>query len=91
MQQETGKESGLPHPQMWPLKDAVEASHHVLIRFQSKGMYLERLDYQLSIDLGLVQANLTYMHAKLGTSYHWLPELYRCLKLPVVECIVEGL
>ena len=31
------------------------------------------------------------MHAKLGASYHWLPELYRRMKLPVIEGIVEAL
>ena len=31
------------------------------------------------------------MDAKLGTSYHWLPELYRRMKLPVFEGIVEAL
>ena len=71
--------------------NAVEASHNVLIRFRSKDIYLERLHYQLSTNLGLLQANLTYMHSMLGTSYHWLPELYRRMKLPVFEGIVEAL
>ena len=71
--------------------NAVEASHNVLIRFRSKDIYLERLHYQLSTNLGLLQANLTYMHAKLGTSYHWLPELYKRMKLPVFEGMVEAL
>ena len=31
------------------------------------------------------------MHAKLGTKYHWIPELYRRMKLPVFEGIVEAL
>ena len=71
--------------------NAVEASHNVLIRFRSKDIYLERLHYQLFTNLGLLQANLTYMHAKLGASYHWLPELYRRMKLSVFEGIVEAL
>ena len=71
--------------------NAVEASHNVFIRFRSKDIYLERLHYQLSTNLGLLQANLTYMHAKLGTSYHWLPELYRRMNLPVFEGMVEAL
>ena len=57
----------------------------------SKDIYLERLHYQVSTNLGLLQANLTYMHAKLGTSYHWLPELYRHMKLSVFEGMVEAL
>ena len=71
--------------------NAVEASHNVLIRFRSKDISLERLHYHLSTNLGLLQANLTYMHAKHGTSYHWIPELYRRMKLPVFEGIVEAL
>lgn len=71
--------------------NALEASHNVLIRFRSKDLYLERLHYELSTNLGLLQANLSYMHARLGTSYHWLPDLYRRLKLPVFEGIVEAL
>ena len=71
--------------------NAVEASHNVLIRFRSKDISLERLHYQVSTNLGLLQANLTYMQAKLGTSYHWIPELYRCMELPVFEGVVEAL
>ena len=62
--------------------NAVEASHNVLFRLRSKDIFLERLHYHLSTNLGLLQANLTYMHAKFGTSYQWIPELYRRLKLP---------
>ena len=69
----------------------VEASHNVLIRFRSKDISLERLHYHLSTNLGLLQANLSYMHAKRGTSYHWIPELYRRMKLPVFHGIVEAL
>ena len=70
--------------------NAVEASHNVLIRFRSKDTFLERLHYQLSTNLGLLQANMTYMRAKLGTSYQWIPELYRRMKLPVFEGVVEA-
>ena len=71
--------------------NAVEASHNVLIRFRSKDISLERLHYHVSTNLGLLQANLTYMHAKIGTSYHWVPELYRRMHLPVFEGVVEAL
>ena len=69
----------------------VEASHNVFIRFRSKDISLERLHYHLSTNLGLLQANLTYMHAKHGSSYHWIPELCRRMKLPVFHSIVEAL
>ena len=32
-----------------------------------------------------------YMHKKLGTHYHWIPELYRRMKLPVFDGIKEAL
>ena len=31
------------------------------------------------------------MHAKFGTNYHWIPELYRRLKLPVFDGVQEAL
>ena len=71
--------------------NAVETSHSVLIRFRSKDISLERLHYHVSTNLGLLQANLTYMNAKRGTSYHWIPELYRRMHLPVFEGVVEAL
>ena len=52
---------------------------------------MERLHYHVSTNLGLLQANLTYMRAKLGTSYHWIPELYRRMQLPVFKGVVEAL
>ena len=71
--------------------NAVEASHNVLMRFRSKAIAIERLHYNLSTTLGLLQANLMYMHAKLGTSSHWIPELYQCMQLPVFDSVVDGL
>ena len=32
-----------------------------------------------------------YMHAKFGSTYHWIPELYRCMHLPVFDGVVEAL
>ena len=69
----------------------LEASHNVLIRFRSKNSSLERLHYQLSTNLGLLQANLTYMHNKHGTDYHWIPMLYQRMNLPVFDGIQEAL
>ena len=37
----------------------LEASHNVLIRYRLKHLYLERLHYHVSINLGLLQANMT--------------------------------
>ena len=71
--------------------NSVEASHNVLLRFRSKDIYLERLHYELSTNLGLLQANMTYMHATFDSSYHWIPELYQRMKLPVFEGVQEAL
>ena len=71
--------------------NAMEASHNVFIRFRSKDISLQRLHYHVSTNLGLLQANLTYMHAKFGTKYHWIPEVYRRMGLPVFEGVQEAL
>ena len=71
--------------------NAVEASHNVFIRFRSKDISLERLHYHVSTNLALLQANLTYMHVKFGISYHWIPDLYRRMKLPVFDRVQEAL
>ena len=63
--------------------NALEASHNVFIRFRSKDVFLQRLHYHLSTNLALLQANLTYMHAKFGTKYHWIPEVYRRMGLAI--------
>ena len=69
----------------------LEASHNVLIRFRPKHINLERLHYELSTDLGLLQSNMTYMYEKHGPQYHWIPELYRRLRLPVYDGIQQAL
>ena len=68
--------------------NAVEASHNVLIRFRSKDIFIERLHYHVSTNLGLLQ---TYMHKIHGTSYHWIPVLYRHMSLPVFDGVVGAL
>ena len=68
-----------------------EASHNVLIRFRSKSIFLERLHYQLSTDLGLLQANMTYDRKIKGSEYHWIPDLYKRLALPVYDGVQVAL
>ena len=58
---------------------------------RSKDISLGRLHYHVSTNLALLQANLTYMHAKFGISYHWIPDLYRRMKLPVFDGVQEAL
>ena len=69
----------------------LEASHSVLIRFRPEHISLERLHYEVSTNLGLLQSNMTYMYEKWGPTYHWVPELYRQLKLPLYDGLQEHL
>ncbi len=71
--------------------NALEASHNVFIRFRSKDVFLQNTHYELSTNLALLQSNLTYMHAKFGTRYHWIPEVYRRMGLPVFDGVQEAL
>ena len=68
----------------------LEASHNVFIRFRSKDISLERLHYEVSTNLALLQSNMTYMYEKRGPKYHWIPDLYKRLNLPVYEGIQEA-
>ena len=68
----------------------LEASHNVFIRFRSKDISLERLHYEVSTNLGLLQSNMTYMYKKRGPNYHWIPDLYKRLNLPLYEGIQEA-
>ena len=63
-------------------------SNAVEARFRSKDIYLRRLHYHVSTNLA---SNLTYMHAKFGISYHWIPDLYCRMKLPVFDGVQEAL
>ncbi len=82
----------LVHPELkrghsnWP-----EASHNVLIRFRSKDIFLERLHYHLSTDLGLLQANMSNAWSKKGHDYHWKKDLFQRLGLPVYHGVEEAL
>ena len=69
----------------------LEASHNVLIRFRPKHIFLERLHYEVSTNLGLLQSNMTYMYNKRGPRYHWVPELFKRLKLPIYDGLQEHL
>ncbi len=69
----------------------LEASHNVFIRFRPKHIQLERLHYETSTNLALLQSNMTYMYTKRGPSYHWIPDLYQRLKLPVYDGLREVL
>ena len=69
----------------------MESSHNILIRFRSKHIQLEKVHYELSTDLGLLQANLTVMKEKKGPQYHWIPDLFQRLVLQLYEGVQEAL
>ena len=69
----------------------LEASHNVLIRYRPKHLYLERLHYHVSTNLGLLQANMTCEYDHQGASYHWKTELFKRLNLPVYDGVEEVL
>ena len=68
-----------------------EASHNVLVRFQSKDKYLQSIHYMVSTNMGLMQANMTWLNKTKGLSYHWLLELFHRLKLPLFDGMAEAL
>ena len=41
-----------------------EASHNVLIRFRSKDKHLQNIHYMVSTNLGMLQANMTWLGTK---------------------------
>lgn len=69
----------------------LEASHNVFIRFREKALNLERLHYETSTNLALLQANLSYMTQKHGSTYHWIPELFKQMQLPVYDGLADKL
>lgn len=69
----------------------LEASYNMFIRFRPKHVHLQRLHYMTSTNLALLQSNMTYMYTRRGPSYHWIPDLYQRLGLPVYDCLREVL
>ena len=45
----------------------------------------------LSTELDLLQSNMMYMYEKRGPQYHWVVELFECLKLPVFDGVEAAL
>ena len=68
-----------------------EASHNVLIRFRSKDKNLQRVHYIVSTNLGLLQANMSWLGKKHGQSYHWILDLFSRLKLPIFDGMLDAL
>ena len=68
-----------------------EASHNVLIRYRLKDKYLQSTHYMVSTNMGLLQANMTWLGKKYGLSYHWILDLFGRLKLPLFDGMAEAL
>ena len=68
-----------------------EASHNVLVRYRLKDKYLHNIHYILSTNMGLMQANMTWLNKKYGMSYHWLLELFCQLQLHLFDGMAAAL
>lgn len=44
-----------------------------------------------STNCGLCQGNMSWCYNVRGPSYHWVVDLYECLKLPVLPAVIEAL
>ena len=63
----------------------MESSHNVLTIFRPKSWNLQRLHYEVSTNLALLQSNVNYMNEMCGMNYHWLSDLYQRLSIPLFE------
>jgi len=67
-----------------------ESDHSVFVRFRAKDLNIERLHYVVSTNLALMQSNMAWLSEVHGPSYHWIPDLYTRVGLPVVDDIVDA-
>ena len=49
----------------------------------TKAPILERLHYHVATNLDLLRANMTHEFNQKGATYHWKPELFRRMNLPI--------
>ena len=45
----------------------------------------------VSTNIGILQANMTWLERKYGLSYHWLLDLFGHLKLPLFNGMADAL
>ena len=67
----------------------LESSHSTLIQLKSKDLPLKKEHYILSTNLGLLQANMTYMYEKTE-GYNWITELYQNTNFPLYKHLVTS-
>lgn len=71
------------HPQLGKVHiNYLESCHSILIAYCSKDIALKKMHYVLSTNLGLLQANVSYMYSK-KLHYSWILELYDKISMPV--------
>ena len=61
----------------------VESANSTLARFRSKHWNIHRMHYHVSTNLGLLEANLSFMNDTNGVAYHWFPQLLENMNLPI--------
>lgn len=69
--------------------NSCEATFSVFPKFRPKDNGLQRLYYQTSTNLALLQASMTYLHKKWGPEYHWILDLFTRMGLPVLDGLRE--
>ena len=66
-----------------------ESTFSVLTKFRSKDTNLHNRHYHAATNLGLIQANMTWCYKNRGPEYHWIPDLYSWMGLPILDGIQE--
>ena len=71
------------------LSNLPELTFSILTKFLAKDTNLHQKHYQVSTNLGLLQANMTWCFKNKGPHYHWIIDLYSKMGLPVFDRIQE--
>ena len=66
-----------------------ESTFSVLTKFRAKDTNLHMKHYHAATNLGLLQANMTWCYKNRGPEYHWIPDLYSRMGLPILDGIQE--
>lgn len=66
-----------------------ESTFSVLTKFSAKDTNLHMKHYHAATNLGLLQANMTWCYKNRGPEYHWIPDRYSRMGLPILDGIQE--
>ena len=69
----------------------VEAAHGDFTKLRVKDLNLQRLHYNVSTNLALMQSNMSWLFKKRGPQYHWLLDLFERMGLPILAGKAEAL